>query len=449
MNICFLSNFSKTKLFHEIALLLKEKNIHTYWIATNKSYYNYLIERYDEDRILYLNRKLVNQAQATIHDFRLNEIIYGDRVLRYEPEAGLQFLSHIQQPIYDFFKNNKVRFVFGEITWAHEVLIHRLSRQCSELNTIFLNPHVVRIPDSRFAFFEDERQSKVLRLLNKQAWNGKAIVPKKPAYLKINDKKVAKARSVNGRLGRIKRFFTNESIDDADPTLLANSYWRIRTRSREEINRETYKLIHKNEFDFLDNPYVFLGLHKQPEASVDVFGRYYEDQLQNIKNLWRSLPEGWLLVIKEHSNAIGDRAANFYRTIQKLPNVCLVSEHAKTYDIIRGAKLVATITGTIAYEAALMKIPSVTFAPVFFNQLQYCRQITLEDLDQEGIKCFVEPDESKLSIVDFSKWLYQNSLPGKMIDPQSDPTVLEADNVRLLADGIHQAINTYCVTVPQ
>ncbi len=442
MNICILSNFTKTYLFHAVARELAKGNIRTFWIATNRPLYQFLKTEYGEDRVLLINLDYSENPSPIVKDFKLNELIYGDRYLRHKQTVGFKYLRHIQQPIYDFIQQHNIKAILGEVTWSHEVLIHRMCQQCPELDCRFLNPHVVRIPDNRFAFFTNERQSQLLEVWQKNQWKNEILEAKKPDYLKLNDKIVKKSSSLAGRLNRIKRFFTNENMDPLDPTLLPNVKQRVQIAGRQEWNKETYKLVESVSFEEVNTaPFVFLGLHKQPEASVDVFGRYYEDQLQNIKNLWRALPEGWHLLIKEHTNAIGDRDVAFYRTIKQMPGVFLVEAKTNSYEMIRQAVLVATITGTIAYEAALMGVPSITFAPTFFNRLNSCRQVTLADLDQFllsdiATELAAQPDNR----ADFSAYIYSNSFEGRMIDPISDQRAIDEKNIRLLAQGIQGAI---------
>ncbi len=450
MRICILSNFTKTYLYHRIAEELSRSGVETCWIAVNPRLYDFLLKHYPGSRVLLLTRDHFEGRGTPIDDFKLNEILYGDRVLRYEPEAGLRFLTNIQQPVYEFLLRNQVRAVFGEITWAHEILVHRMCSGLPELRCRFLNPHVVRIPNQRFAFFTDERQSQMLEVWRPGEWDGKVLEVRKPDYLKINDRRLKQANSLRGRLDRLRRFFTNENMHPKDPTLLVHSWWRLRSRAAEEWRKETYKRLRRTPFEEMeDRPFVFLGLHKQPEASVDVFGRYYEDQLRNIENLWRALPQDWLLLVKEHTNAIGDRPLRFYHRLQALPRVVLVDEHTNSYEMIRRARLVATITGTIAYEAALMGVPAVTFAPVFFNRLNSCRQISLEDLAARNLAELADelsrqPDNRAA----FSEFLMRNSFAGNFLDPISAPAVLNEDNIRLLAQAMHIAVEEVAPRMP-
>jgi hypothetical protein len=434
MNICFVANFSKTFLFEAIALELEKHGHSVFWITTNNKLYNHLSRSFDTKKILLINRKNAAMPEEALGDFKLNELIYGDRVLRHSPSEGLLFLRHIQKPVFQFIKQNTIRKIFGELTWAHEILIRRICQEFLSLQCQFLNPHVVRIPDNRFCFFEDESQRKILRIQSPDHNSYEIIKAKAPAYLAVNAKILSKGVSLKGRLDRLKRFFTNENMEQDDVTLLVNTAKRIQKSIKEEWNRERYKSVKTSFFESnTERPYVFVGLHKQPEASVDVLGRYYEDQLQNIKNLWRALPEGWDLLVKEHKIAIGDRPVSFYKAIQSLPNVYLINENTVSYPIIAKAQLVATVSGTIAYEASLMDIPAITFAPCFFNDLNKCEHITLDTLAKYNLKQIANKLVSKKNNVEeFSRFIYENSFYGNIIDPVSDPRVMEPENIKLI-----------------
>lgn len=441
MNICILSNYTKTYLFDAVAKELEQRDIHTFWIAVNQKLYTFLCEKHGENRVLFINRQNTTKNQAPIADYKINELVFGDRVLRHHPMEGVQFLTNIQRPIYDFLQKNKIELVLGELTWAHELLTFRMCDKQTELNCTFLNPHVVRIPNHRFAFFTDERQSQILDL-GQRFKNQKTLTAQKPDYLAINDKTVKKSASLAGRVNKLKRFITNENMEPNDPTLLTDTRKRIAIKAQEEWNKEAYAFVKRSPFDLEKiGDYVFVGLHKQPEASVDVFGRYYEDQLQNIINLWRALPQGWKLLVKEHTNAIGDRSKRFYEQLQALPNVILVDEKTNSYPIIKNAQLVATVTGTIAYEAALMGVPSVTFAPCFFNRLSTCRQITLEDLAKFNLKeIALQLANQNDNRAAFSDFLLSNSFEGQVYDPITLPAVLEPSNIRNISHAIEQAL---------
>ncbi|MEM6964286.1 MAG: hypothetical protein AAF573_05940 [Bacteroidota bacterium] len=441
-SICFVANYSKTYLFHEIAQALQANGENICWITVNSKLYDFLKKEYGADKVLLINRDHINEPNSEVDEFKIKELVFGDRVLRYDAQSGLQFLTNIQQPIYNFLKKHDVRLAFGEITWAHEILIHRMMTKRKELNAQFLNPHVVRLPNRRWAFFTDERQSKILEVAEAQP-EVPIIEVKKPFYLKMNDKRLKKSNSFRGRLDRIKRWITNENIDKKDPTNITHGKTRLVLRTQEEFNKEIYRMVKRINFEVIkDVPYVFVGLHKQPEASVDVFGRYYEDQFVNICNLWRALPTGWQILVKEHTNAIGDRDLSFYNKLQEMPGIHFVHESTDSYSLISNAQLVATITGTIAYEAALMQVPAITFAPTFFNGINYCEQVELPALSAcaslrdiaERLKNQVDNRKA------FSSFVMANSFEGLLVDPISMPRVMDAANVNLLSQAFLQTV---------
>lgn len=443
MTICFVANFTKTYFFHAIALKLKLAKCDVVWICVNSNLYDFLCEHYDREKILYLGKDRSQETNKKIGEFKLNELIFGDRVLTHFPEFGITYLLQCQNPIYEFLKIHQVRFIIGEHTWAHELLIHRIADQCKELNVQFLNAHTIRIPQGRFTFFVDEFDSKkyaVQRIdehINHAERTNTTVQLEKPDYLALNDKLLKDSRSFFARLHKIKRFFTQENIDKNDPTLISDRWLTLKLRVAEEFNREAYKLVRRVPISALDGKkFVLYALHKQPESSIDVTGRYYEDQLLNIRNIWRILPDDWSLVVKEHTNAIGDRSIKFYRSVTAMKNVALVHESIDSHELIRRCSAVFTVSGTIAYEAALLKIPAFTFSSMFFNGLNGCRKISLDDLRAcESIE--------KLILLDMKSPALNNdpitdSFPGIISDPISNPACMLDTNISLIANAIAQ-----------
>ena len=444
-NICFVANFYKTYLFHAIADKLQVKGVKVYWIVTKLDQYNFLKENYHTENVLYINRSYAKKTNEILDDFRVNELVYGDRVFKFDLQNGIDFLTNIQRPIYDFLSKNNIRFVFGEITWAHELLIQRIAKKRTELKCMYLDCSLVRIPNHRFAFFTDESQNNMLEF-DEPVTITEIIKLEKPAYLKLNDKIIKKSSSLAGRLNRLKRFFSGENIEKNDPNVIINKPTRFRVNSKEEYNRITYRRINTVSFDEIENEnYIFIGFHKQPESSIDVSGRYYEDQALNIINLWRLLPYGWKIVVKEHTNAIGDRSYNFYKRLLAFPNILMADEKTDSKKLIQKSKLVATVTGTIAYEAALMKVPAITFSRVFFNRINYCKYVSLTDLvSYDCLTTLInELNSQPDNRLEFSRFLMKNTFDGYISDYVTDPTVMEDENITKLCNSFIKLINRY------
>lgn len=117
-------------------------------------------------------------------------------------------------------------------------------------------------------------------------------------------------------------------------------------------------------------PYVYFPLHMQPEMTTDTWGFRYADQLLAIEELAAALPPDVLIYAKE--NPIQTkfmREESFYRRLRAIPNLRYVAEHVPTFDLIRNALFVATISGTAGYEAALLGKGAIHFGVAWYATL--------------------------------------------------------------------------------
>lgn len=447
-NICFITNYFKTYVFVEVAKSLKKSNIDTFWIVPNRKQYVELQEIFPANHLLYIGKKEVlsskNEALDLPIDFKINELVYGDRVLKHESSQwSYDYLSKLVPLYSDFIKENEISYVFGELTWAHELIAYRLLSQTNDLNCEFLNPHTIRIPNGRFTFFTNEFQSHILEADKNLPAKGDFIKLEKPSYLALNDKLLAKKGTLSHNLVLLKNFIFRTNQDSNDPTLYSNPIRQFKIKTAEIYNRVIFKnFISETSIDALpkDKKRILFTLHKQPEASIDVIGRYYENQLDLIHNIWRMLPMDYILLVKEHSNAIGDRNLKFYKTIKRLPKTYLINNKADTHQLLDTISAVFTVSGTIAYEAALKNKISFTFAPTFFNRLKGCQEIKWSDFKENTLECLIEQNTKGLDQEEFSSWLLKNSYDGIMSDAYGDPRSVERKNIDKLSNAFKSII---------
>jgi hypothetical protein len=85
-----------------------------------------------------------------------------------------------------------------------------------------------------------------------------------------------------------------------------------------------------------------------------VFG----DQTLIVDMLAKTLPKDWKLYVKEHPWQLQpfgwgemQRTQEFYDTIAGYPNVVLVSRDVETSELVSGSKAVATVTGSVGWDA--------------------------------------------------------------------------------------------------
>lgn len=150
------------------------------------------------------------------------------------------------------------------------------------------------------------------------------------------------------------------------PTLFRfGSRW-IRSHLGQELPRAYARLQSPPDFSA---KYVYFPLHLQPEFSTNPLGGQLKDQLLVLELLAASLPSGWKIYIKEHPTewpVAGTRFhpyrfSSYYRTMARFSCVQFVPITTDTFELIRHAQAVATVSGTAGFEALLRGKPALIF----------------------------------------------------------------------------------------
>lgn len=179
--------------------------------------------------------------------------------------------------------------------------------------------------------------------------------------------------------------------------------------------RQTYRgivglsrLYSKPDFN---KEYAFYALHYEPELAVQVLSPFYSDQLSIIKYIARSLPIHYKLYVKEHPLMINKRPKRYYKELLKIPNVKLIDQKIDGFEMIKHSKIVATITGTAGWEAALLGKPVITFGNVFYNDLPQVKRIRqIEDLPTTINRQLKEFSPNEKTTIDFVAAILKNSI---------------------------------------
>ena len=445
---CFIANYHLTPLQIEIARHLEQEGKSCVFVTVNSRLAQEIAEAgWASERLLHLTFDS-ERSEPEFNEVAIcyNDLLVADRALRHTPEAGLRFLYRCARKLRDFFELHDVRFVFSEPTWAHERLAAALCAASGRRT--FLTPFTIRYPSGRFAFFENGDQDCLYPIeapsLGEQTQTLVDIANSPPPnYLKRNDQLLKQASTISARIARMRRFITRERIDPRDPTHIQSRWHTLQTKGGEEIKRILYRFVSRQAVDeeLLRTPFVLYAMHKQPESSIDVLGRYYDDQSALLLAIWRSLPSGWNLLVKEHTNAIGDRAPSFYRNLKRWPGLRFIDEKTPMPMLLERTQAVFTVSGTVAYEAALKGIPAFTFAPMFFNQFDRCQRITIDDLRAarniaELIETMPPANAATNDLV--ASEILRNSFAGRFTDVVSDRTVLDPTNIGDIMAGFRE-----------
>lgn len=145
------------------------------------------------------------------------------------------------------------------------------------------------------------------------------------------------------------------------------------------INRmEKYKSL-KSSLDardmFVEAPdyskkFVYFGLHLQPEATTSFYGGEYNDQLLAIERLAEIIPDEWKIYVKENPKQTDAcRGDLFYKRLHLINKVVQVPNTTNTYELMENCQFVASVTGTMIYEAVSGGKPAVMFGEMWHSRL--------------------------------------------------------------------------------
>lgn len=465
MSLCFISNKELTVSYSDIARRLRQEGEQILWLAPGRRWADWLrAEGWPTGDILCLaeysaewHGLAMDQAMEELAEIEaeapatVSNIIQMCRNLSRSPARfSYAYLAVARRHVEPFFRERNVEAVFGEATWGFELLTWLVSRR---LGVPMITPAFTRIPGGRF-YFGDALTTQLLAVTQAtqedrvwatdflRAWRSR---PVEPAYMRAHrgGYKAFRARWIRELMIGLFR----PELDRGDATL-----WPLRARITDRMKRLVNAKSSELLSPFMSAPpnerYVLFPLHHQPEASIDVYGSLNSNQLALIETLSRLLPASHKLWVKEHKGAIGDRSLGWYRQVRSLPNVRLIDPFEDIFGMMRSADIVVTITGTAGYEAALLGVPSLGLAPMFFAPLLTntpgARSHPLEWRLRELLAApRARSDASDLDprAVDFLAQLYANSYvgnPGELDVPEARRSLPDhlADEARAFSDFV-------------
>ncbi|MCC5992635.1 MAG: hypothetical protein JJT99_08935 [Rhodobacteraceae bacterium] len=137
----------------------------------------------------------------------------------------------------------------------------------------------------------------------------------------------------------------------------------------------------------LSTPYVYMPLQLQPEMTTASLGGIYADQALAIERLADMLPRHVRILVKENpKQGAYMRGPMFFHRLKRIPQVQFLPSHANTHALTSQAAFVATITGTVGWEAVRIGKPALVFGKAWYRSfpgvVTYREGLTFEDVAQ-------------------------------------------------------------------
>lgn len=146
---------------------------------------------------------------------------------------------------------------------------------------------------------------------------------------------------------------------------------KIKANFLRMYRRKRLDMFLRKQYGEIPGKAVFFPMHFQPEASTLVNGIWYSNQIALIEDISKSLPLGYVLVVKEHPRGRGMRPFWQYQHIENLYNVIISDLPSK--EIIRRCDAVITISGSVGFEALALDKPVIVLGRTFhsYSELYY------------------------------------------------------------------------------
>ncbi|MTD94679.1 hypothetical protein GIW81_10085 [Hyphomicrobium sp. xq] len=121
--------------------------------------------------------------------------------------------------------------------------------------------------------------------------------------------------------------------------------------------------------------YVYFLLNFQPESTTSPLGRRFVDQYLAVAMIAKFLPADYAIVVKEHPvqfvnfshyNHIG-RDKNYYGRLARIQGVTFAPFEADHFELLDGSMCVASVNGTVGWEAVVRKKPAMVFGEAWYQ----------------------------------------------------------------------------------
>jgi hypothetical protein len=378
-------------------------------------------------------------------------MIMADRIVRrLEYRDALKYASHLARRFEALFGEVKPSIVIGGFDGVHSGIGLAVARKLGvpwfAMNFTALPLGLVGFctgmsPDTAVAFRPTDPDA--LRRLGECTlgeFEAKRLVV--PAYLSANSVgMVLKRFPAHLRLfWRATRRVLASHFDpftQVEPTQLAREYLRKR-----------FNLFRLSRQPFAQappaSPFLFFGLHLQPESSIDVWAPFFSDQFAVVEAIARSTPPNHELLVKLHKSDADNYSPRQLDSLRSLPGVRLVSPYAQSRDFIEKASLVLAIQGNIAMEAALLGRPVLLFGDSKFMHMPSVSKVKrMTDLPAQIRSKLLEGPPDRESIIRGLMTYLSFYAPGCSNDWTLTPSASEiaalADHFRALRDHIVEA----------
>jgi len=173
---------------------------------------------------------------------------------------------------------------------------------------------------------------------------------------------------------------------------LIRRLWSKNTRRK---NLRRFCQAATEQFDFSES-FVYYPLHYEPERTTTPDGGDFYDHMVALVALRKLLPDHLKIVVKEHPSQFfladkGSRGRSplIYDVFKSVKGVVFVGTEGDSMDFIRRSSCVATLTGSVGIEAAIMGKKAITFGYTWYydcpNTFAWREDLSFSEIENQPI----------------------------------------------------------------
>lgn len=389
--------------------------------------------------------RLEGEGLPTIHN-----LIAGDAVLRtLDYEKALAFVGYVARRFDEIFTDIRPSMILGGFDGFQGGLGLMVARKlgipwyCLNFTTIppgYAGFCSALTPQSSFSCATlPEPQLRALAELTIGEFVGRRLTVK--AYISANNLKMilkrvpAHARAFGQAVRRVVR-------REFDPY----THYRTKRLIAQYLRRRRNLLMLPKGW-FLDTPppvpYVFFGMHTQPESSIDVWAPFFADQFAVVEQIARATPPSHRVLIKLHKSDADNYSRSQLKELRGLPGVQLVSPFASSRDFIEHASVIFAIQGNIALEAGILGRPTLMFGDSKYLEMPSVDKVKrVTDLPAQIRAKIVEAAPDREAIVRGFMTFLRAYGPGCYNDWQVTPSPAEIEALAAQFRALRQSLES-------
>ena len=346
-----------------------------------------------------------------------------DEILRIL-ELECKFYEHVLEDV-------KPDFIIMHTPYLHQELL--FFKLCKAKNIKVLELNATRFSSQGVIGFDDELKKYVDFIPDKKTRSFKELQEFfennhiMTQYLDIKHR--TKGNSNTTLLSGIEYFLNS---NNTNPKTHYTYFGRNKIKVFQKVSIDKIRMRERKKFidqNFLrnvdDGNFILFPLQTESESSLLIDAPLFVDQLDVIEKITKSMPINFNLLVKEHpmQESRSWRNIDTYKKIIHTPGVIPVHPDVPIKQVVQKAKLVITISSSVALDSLFYETPSLMIAENTFSVIPSIGKINnfsdLDKLIQEKLKMRVQEEDIE-KYIQFSQKISFNFDPAGFAQDLSD-----------------------------